>query len=81
MQGRFVFFFIERYIFHIQGDSGGPLYLARVEPNGEPKLDGSEPWYLLGLMSFGSRQCGAGKPGVYTRVESFLPWIKKKIGN
>jgi len=64
-----------------QGDSGGPLYLSKVvvPETGEPTLDGTEPWYLIGIVSFGSRQCGAGKPGVYSRVESFLPWIRKTI--
>eukprot|EP00092_Neocalanus_flemingeri_P015778 GFUD01017082.1.p1 GENE.GFUD01017082.1~~GFUD01017082.1.p1 ORF type:complete len:578 (-),score=97.32 GFUD01017082.1:48-1781(-) len=57
-----------------KGDSGGPLYYSK-------KLDGSEPWYLIGIVSFGSRECGAGQPGVYSRVDSFVPWIRKNIGN
>merc|ERR1711892_375403 len=62
-----------------KGDSGGPLYLSRVANNGEPTLDGTKPWYFMGIVSFGSRQCGSGKPGVYTRVGSFVPWIKKNL--
>jgi secreted trypsin-like serine protease len=35
---------------------------------------------LMGLVSFGSQFCGIGRPGVYTRVDSFGPWIEKQIG-
>ena len=64
---------------HAQGDSGGPLYMSKVNNRGQITLDGMEPYYLMGLVSFGSRECGTGKPGIYTRVESFLPWIKENI--
>jgi len=62
-----------------KGDSGGPLYMSRVNNRGQITLDGMQPYYLMGLVSFGSRECGTGKPGIYTRVESFLPWIKENI--
>jgi len=55
-----------------KGDSGGPLYYSQ-------KTSGKNTWYLLGLVSFGSRQCGNGKPGVYSRVESFMPWIRRNL--
>lgn len=29
--------------------------------------DNSKPWYLLGIVSFGSRTCDHGNPSVYTR--------------
>jgi len=64
-----------------KGDSGGPLYLSRVGGTGIPILDGTNPLYLIGLVSFGSKQCAAGRPGVYTKIDSFIPWIKKIIGN
>jgi len=64
-----------------RGDSGGPLYLAKVGSNGIPTLDGSEPLYLIGIVSFGSKTCGIGKPGIYTRVADFIPWIRQHIGN
>ena len=64
--------------FPSQGDSGGPLYISKVQ-NGKITLDGTEPYYLVGVVSFGSRNCGTGKPTIYTRVESFLPWIKENI--
>merc|ERR1712059_143836 len=51
------------------GDSGGPLFMKRV-PSGEyrPSEFSTEPNYLLGIVSFGAKTCGRGKPGVYTRV-------------
>merc|ERR1712127_93055 len=50
------------------GDSGGGLYIQNTG-NGRD----SNPWCLIGIVSYGSKLCGNGKPGMYTRVESFLP--------
>ncbi|XP_055528727.1 CLIP domain-containing serine protease B4-like [Wyeomyia smithii] len=51
-----------------QGDSGGPL-MANM--NGY--------WYLVGIVSFGP-PCGRTQlPGVYTRVTSYMDWIKKNL--
>ena len=51
-----------------QGDSGGPLqYLD--EENGR--------YYLSGVVSFGLECARPNFPGVYTKVESFLPFIKR----
>merc|ERR1719187_853171 len=47
------------------GDSGGPLYMRYVKPGTkktDPTPKNSEPWYLLGVVSFGSTTCGIGKP-------------------
>lgn len=50
------------------GDSGGPLAYRRN--NGA-----LEPWYQVGIVSFGTSRCGTGSPGVYTRVTAFVNWI------
>jgi len=64
-----------------RGDSGGPLFLRRVLSNGrmDPNNDHDDPWFLLGVVSFGTKVCGRGKPGIYTRVEEFVPWILQNI--
>ena len=51
-----------------QGDSGGGLLEVRRGRN-----------TLLGLVSFGETECGAGeepRPGVYTNISSHLGWIR-----
>ncbi|ESQ77875.1 trypsin-like serine protease [Asticcacaulis sp. YBE204] len=54
------------------GDSGGPLMA----------YDGNHRPYQVGLVSWGPTPCGqVGKPGVYTRVSRFLPWIKTVAGS
>ncbi|XP_046982437.1 spaetzle-processing enzyme-like [Schistocerca americana] len=51
------------------GDSGGPL--MKVEA-----LDGPPRYYLLGVVSFGSKRCGASTmPGVYTRMADYVHWV------
>jgi len=60
------------------GDSGGPLVLAKGVD--DPTVDpGTFPWYQLGIVSFGTKVCGSGTPGVYTKVLSFIPWIRAVI--
>ena len=51
------------------GDSGGGLFIS----------DTSDTWHLLGIVSYGTLDCGNGTPGVYTRVSSFLQWISKTM--
>ena len=56
----------------VQGDSGGPLYLKHIikgkKVSAVHSTDSKEPWYLLGIVSFGTQgTCGVGKPAIYTR--------------
>nr|XP_027211158.1 transmembrane protease serine 9-like [Penaeus vannamei] len=54
-----------------QGDSGGPLVFK----------DGGGNYDQIGVVSWGYG-CGArGYPGVYTRVNSYLDWIKANTGD
>ena len=53
------------------GDSGGPASYRTTL---------NSPWYQLGIVSFGPRKCGQkDRPGVYTKIEAFLPWIEKNL--
>lgn len=52
-----------------QGDSGGPLVTLTGRKN------------LVGVTSFGSASgCEQGIPSVFTRVTSYLDWIKEQTG-
>ena len=57
------------------GDAGGPLFV-RHEENEEGREGIVRPWYLLGIVSFGSKVCGNGRPSVYTRVSQYVDWIQ-----
>ncbi|CAL7938335.1 unnamed protein product [Xylocopa violacea] len=48
-----------------QGDSGGPL-LHQL---------GNGRWINIGIVSWGIRCGEPGRPGIYTRVSSYLEWI------
>lgn len=53
-------------------DSGSPL--MEVPPGQRSRSVGTTT--LIGVTSFGSNKCGeATKPGVYSRVTSYLTWI------
>merc|ERR1719370_1568981 len=52
-----------------QGDSGGPL---TVPENGK--------YTLVGVVSYGSG-CASSTPGVYVRIQGYLPWIKNLISS
>jgi len=51
-------------------DSGGPLMVKEKEFG---------TVYQIGLVSSGTKYCGVGQPGIYTKVTSYLPWIKSKL--
>ncbi|XP_074644299.1 elastase-1-like [Tubulanus polymorphus] len=51
-----------------QRDSGGPL---ACEVKGR--------YEVYGIVSFGTGCALAKKPGIYTRVTTYLPWIRSKI--
>merc|ERR1712117_674482 len=52
-----------------QGDSGGPL---TVPENGK--------YTLVGVVSYGWG-CASSTPGIYARVQGFLPWIKNLVAS
>ncbi|XP_041969725.1 CLIP domain-containing serine protease 2-like [Aricia agestis] len=57
-----------------RGDSGGPLMGQGSDTRQ------SEAWVVFGVVSYGPSPCGTkGWPGVYTRVASYLDWIKSTI--
>jgi secreted trypsin-like serine protease len=51
-----------------QGDSGGAITLT----NGAPTV--------VGVVSWGKKRCsGDGQPGAYTRVASYIDWIRQAM--
>ena len=52
-----------------QGDSGGPL-IRNI----------GNRWYLFGTVSYGDAICASSNAtGVYTRVSTYVPWIRQKL--
>lgn len=65
-----------------QGDSGGPLQLRATNSSraGTAATAATEPhcsYKVVGVISFG-QGCFV-KPGVYTRVQPFVPWIERTV--
>lgn len=54
------------------GDSGGPL--MKVLSDEGPR------YYLIGIVSFGAKACGASRtPAIYSRVAAYTTWILDNI--
>jgi len=58
-----------------RGDSGGGLFIHSDDYPGQSFLN---VHVQVGVVSYGTRLCG-DSPAVYTRVDQFIPWIKKNI--
>ena len=61
-----------------QGDSGGPLtHFVKVK-----NYDGTLGYraFLVGLVSRGEGCAYFNKPGIYTRIKHYIPWIEKHVG-
>ena len=52
------------------GDLGGALVFREFS---------DDPWYQVGILSSFTGKFDEKKPGVYTKVEPFLPWIESKL--
>ena len=58
-----------------RGDSGGGLFVHSGENPGQSQ---GNVHVLVGVVSTGSNLCG-DSPSVYTKVDQFIPWIKRTI--
>ena len=54
----------------MQGDSGGPMMLRDSETN---------RYSVVGVVSAGIGCALRDLPGIYTRVNAYVPWIHKYI--
>ena len=60
------------------GDSGGPLVVAKTKAKYQSGY--SDSAVIYGIVSYGQdRDCGIGYGSVFTRVSSYLPWIKSHM--
>ncbi|XP_012868305.1 PREDICTED: chymotrypsinogen B2-like isoform X3 [Dipodomys ordii] len=50
------------------GDSGGPLVCEK-----------GGVWSQVGIVSWGSRECDASMPAVFTHITALLPWVKQTL--
>jgi len=63
------------------GDSGGPMVINIFNKQNKKLLsnNGESHWIQVGIVSFGPTACGEALPGVYTRVSSYMDWIKRNL--
>ncbi|XP_049535911.1 serine protease snake-like [Anopheles darlingi] len=61
------------------GDSGGPLQVLVPEADRKSGLCSSS-YYIVGVTSNGMICGAADRPGIYSRVSSYVPWINQMIG-
>lgn len=55
-----------------RGNGGGPFMTSTESQNDKRQ------WTAIGITSFGPK-CSTSKPGVYTKVASYVPWILSKM--
>jgi trypsin len=53
-----------------QGDSGGGLYIQQ-------NLSTIPHYTVDGIVSYGEQCASPMKPGIYTRISSYIDWIQK----
>ena len=41
--------------------------------------DDISPWQLVGVVSGGTKRCGIGAPGIFTRVTHYDQWISDNM--
>ena len=66
---KFPFSFLIIFKDNCHGDSGGPLWMWIGKENSKATI--------VGVVSRGEGCARQDLPGIYTRVEKFLPWIHK----
>lgn len=57
-------------LFLIKSFAGGPMMGRTANEKGVSYI------YLAGIVSYGAAECGTqDKPGVYSRISEYIPWI------
>lgn len=59
-----------------RGDSGAPLICKNIYGS---TAKGEEKFYLYGITSFGAFNCKTYTSSVYTRVSTYVDWIKSTM--